>query len=301
MKGVSICIPCYNQTQYLRQTLLSVSEQTYPLFEVIVSDDSTIDDVKNLVSDFSSSINVKYIRNSPSLGPAANWNQCIRLANNDWIKILHHDDWFTSKDSITKFMDFAIDDYGLIFSASVSKNEREKTLTEHFPGKLFLDDISKNPEVLFCGNLIGPPSAVLFNKSKNIFFDERMKWLVDIDFYINLIHKSGGKFFYIDETLITSVSYAEHNVTNNCNNAETELYEYFLLFEKLLRLGITNGNVVERLRELVIKYDVSRIEDLKPYLKEISFSDNELSIVFNGLPKKSLIQKLKKIIRKGIG
>jgi glycosyltransferase involved in cell wall biosynthesis len=300
MKSVSVCIPCFNQVDYLKETIDSVLQQTYPITEIIISDDSTTNAVEQLVHRYSDSISQKiiYVRNSPSLGPAANWNQCIRMANSEWVKIIHHDDWFSRKDSLALFMDAATDEIPFVFSASVSKNEREKTLTDHFPSSGFLQSLKENPAILFNGNLVGPPSAILFRKDLAIFFDERMKWLVDIDFYIQILQKTKGKFNYIPEPLITSVSYASHNVTNSCNTAETELYEYFLLFEKLKRSQINNEKTIDRVVALLVKYDVRSIEKLKPFLRDVSLAEEEIYFIFKKVPRKGLRASLKSLFQR---
>ena len=40
MPKVSICIPCYKQTVFLKRTLDSITTQSYEDFEVIVTDDT---------------------------------------------------------------------------------------------------------------------------------------------------------------------------------------------------------------------------------------------------------------------
>ena len=58
--------------------------------------------------------------------------------------------------------------------------------------KIFL----QNPEVLLAANRIGPPSAVIFKKDLDVMFDSRMRWLVDIDFYIRFLVPPPGCCIY---------------------------------------------------------------------------------------------------------
>src|SRR5438477_7380483 len=103
---VSICIPAYNQTTYLEKLLESVTRQKFIDFEIIVSDDSTTDEVSNLLSNFNFGRKLKYFRNHPSLGSPENWNASIRQATGQYIKIMHHDDLFTSETSLSEMVDF---------------------------------------------------------------------------------------------------------------------------------------------------------------------------------------------------
>ena len=292
MKSVSVCIPCFNQTEYLKRTLASVIEQDYPEMEIIVSDDSTNDEVKKLVSSLDSQIKIKYFRNFPSLGPAKNWNHCIKIASSDWIKILHHDDWLNGKDALYKFMQAGSKFNSFLFSSAVSFNVKDDIKFNHIPPVDFLEDLKTNPAVLFKHNLLGPPSSTLFNRNAAVLFDERMKWLVDVDFYIHMLKYSSGKFTFIDETLITSVNHANHNVTKDSNNPETELYEYFLLYNKLKELDLVDQSVLDRFIHLLSKYQIKSIFDLQPFLKDVFISETEFKKI---IKSRSVLNFIKSI------
>ena len=300
MKGVSVCIPCYNQTSFLRQTLVSVLEQDYPHFELIVSDDSTTDEVQNLVGEFlsNSRVKIQYHRNIPSLGPAANWNACFHKSNFEWIKIMHHDDWFNTKDALSKFMAHTNDQVSFVFSSAISYNYQANSKSDHVPPSEFLKALDNNPSILFVHNLLGPPSSTLFRKISGVLFDERMKWLVDVDFYIRVLRNSEGRFKFIKETLITSVNHADHNVTNSSNNAETELYEYFLLYQKLKEIQWRNFEVDQRLLQLLDKYRIQSFIQLKPFLRDAVFTNEEFEELMSKRKPRNILSKIKSILKK---
>jgi glycosyltransferase involved in cell wall biosynthesis len=56
---VSICLPAYNQTKYLIKTLDSIVSQTFQNFELIISDDSTTDDVESIVNTYRNKFTLK--------------------------------------------------------------------------------------------------------------------------------------------------------------------------------------------------------------------------------------------------
>ncbi len=95
---VSICISSYNQTKYLKKTFESFFAQSYQNFEVIVSDDSSTDDVERLVEEHKTKFHIFYVRNQYSLGSLENWNFVMSLAQADCIKVMHHDDWLSKMD-----------------------------------------------------------------------------------------------------------------------------------------------------------------------------------------------------------
>ena len=49
---VSIIIPCYQQAHFLRQSVQSCLDQTYPNIEIVVVDDGSPDDVKGALQQF---------------------------------------------------------------------------------------------------------------------------------------------------------------------------------------------------------------------------------------------------------
>lgn len=268
---VSICIPCYEQTLFLKKNLDSVLEQNYTDYEVIVTDDSQSNLVEELVGTYKGKFGDKlqYTRNVPALGSPANWNASIKKARGEWIKILHHDDWFTSPDSLKKFMDAGEKQpASFIFSSAISFNAAANEQKLHRPPDDFRAELSTDPLILFLGNLIGPPSSVLYRKDLDIYFDERLKWVVDFDFYIRALQKT-GVFHFIDEPLITSINHAPHNVTNSCEVPEIELYEYFYLYDRIFPAIRKKDPFRDKLLGFLVKYKIGALEKLHTYYPEL--------------------------------
>ena len=92
---VSICIPAYQQVDYLRETLRSVQTQNYEDYELIISDDTQDDSVQQLVATFDFNDRLRYYRNPVALGSPENWNAAVAYAKGTYIKILqyHHEWW----------------------------------------------------------------------------------------------------------------------------------------------------------------------------------------------------------------
>jgi FkbM family methyltransferase len=234
MPKVSICIPAYNQTRYLSKTLRSILAQTFDDYEVIVTDDSSSTIVKDLLNSYDFKGRLKYFHNITALGSPQNWNYCISKATGDYIKIMHHDDSFTGIDSLKYFVE-AMENSNATFAFANAEVFYEKTNRAgvHSPGPLNIMSLENDPAMLFRGNFIGAPSMIMFKKDENLCFDENLKWLVDVDFYIRFLKKH-PHFQYIDKPLIHIVAEAEHTVTATClNNSDIEVFENFYLFDKL--------------------------------------------------------------------
>lgn len=229
---VSICIPTYNQTKYLKKTLDSIISQSYREYEVIISDDSSTDAVFEMLSDYTSILTFKYFRNSPSLGSPQNWNHVISKANGEWIKIMHHDDWFTNSDALFKMVEVAkTHPNSLIFAGIKGDVPKENRTYVNLPSDEVVQKIINDPFELVWGNFIGPPSTILFPNIK-VQFDKKLIWLVDIEFYLYLLIKNDLKLIYVQEIYFENIMDA-HNITNECfQNKQLELKEFNYIYNK---------------------------------------------------------------------
>ena len=69
---VTICIPTYNGATHLAQCLDSVLCQTYESLEILVVDDVSDDDTREIVSrHFAQEPRLRFVRNAARLGLAA--------------------------------------------------------------------------------------------------------------------------------------------------------------------------------------------------------------------------------------
>lgn len=89
---VSVLTAAYrSDPAHLNAALHSALSQTYPDFELIVSDDSPDDRLRDLVEGCGDG-RLRYRLNSPPLGVADNHWHCLRQARGDYVVILNHDD-----------------------------------------------------------------------------------------------------------------------------------------------------------------------------------------------------------------
>jgi glycosyltransferase involved in cell wall biosynthesis len=88
---VSVGIPTYNRSGLLIQAIQSVLRQTYQDFEIIVSDDCSLDDTADVIRRFGDP-RIVYHRTGTNLRPPRNWNECVRLARGEFFALLPDDD-----------------------------------------------------------------------------------------------------------------------------------------------------------------------------------------------------------------
>ena len=213
----------------MQRLLQSIAMQTFKDYEIIITDDSPDESVKQIVDSFSE-LPISYVKNDHSLGTPANWNRSVSMAKGEWIKLMHDDDWFANEQSLQKFADKAEQGKAFIFSGYETVFQSGERKTAHFP-PFWRKRIIENPVTLLSTNVIGTPSVTLVSKRIHEAYDERMKWRVDIDYYIRML-KQERDFALIDEPLIR-VGMSEEQVTNSCLNVpDVELPEGLLLLEK---------------------------------------------------------------------
>lgn len=90
-KLVSICIPTFNGSDFISETLESCKNQDYPNVELIISDDRSSDNTLELVKNITLDFPIRVYSHEPK-GIGSNWNNCVRYARGEYIKFLFQDD-----------------------------------------------------------------------------------------------------------------------------------------------------------------------------------------------------------------
>ena len=151
----SIIIPTYNNLDLFKRAVDSVLMQKNISYEIIVVDDSTNNYIESHVKK-TNQPPVRYYHNQPSKGAVANWNFGLSLAKGKYVEILHHDEALANEYILWKV---------------------KKHLYTFF---------IKHPILLFLSNLLGPCACVFIENYKIDHFDEKLHWLVDVDWYYRI-------------------------------------------------------------------------------------------------------------------
>jgi glycosyltransferase involved in cell wall biosynthesis len=93
MDTVSIVILTYQGEQWLRQTIESVLRQSYPQFELIIVDDASPDQTRELVQQYRDP-RIRYIRHAENRGANQAWQTGLQAATGELIACLDQDDFF---------------------------------------------------------------------------------------------------------------------------------------------------------------------------------------------------------------
>lgn len=104
---ISIITPTWNCALFISETIRSVREQTYQNWEMIISDDCSTDNTKDVIASYLEIDNrIKYICNDKNSGAAITRNNALKVARGKWIAFLDSDDlWMPDKlEKQLKFM-----------------------------------------------------------------------------------------------------------------------------------------------------------------------------------------------------
>ena len=99
-KPLAIIIPAYKQT-YFRETLQSISLQSCTNFTLYIGDDCSPYDLRSIIYEFESKIDIVYHRFEENLGSkdlVAHWDRCIALSQGEpYIWLFSDDDMMESR------------------------------------------------------------------------------------------------------------------------------------------------------------------------------------------------------------
>jgi len=128
---VSVIVPNYNHSVYLKQRLDSILNQTYRDFELIILDDKSVDDSVKVIEHYKHIHKVSHIvYNEKNSGSTfAQWEKGMQLATGKWIWIAESDDYADPHflETLVKLAEEG-DNIGIAFSNShwVDQNSEEK-------------------------------------------------------------------------------------------------------------------------------------------------------------------------------
>lgn len=238
---VSVIIPTFNSAKYLVSAINSVLAQTYSNFEILIIDDGSTDDTREILKTYTDSrIQYFYQQNA---GPAAARNKGINLAKGDLIAFLDADDVWEKDKLSTQIKIFSQNnDICMVYNSFVFKpGENKKEKLVRFKNLTRLDFIKYLLIDPF--NTIPYPSTVMVKKSyfdKAGLFDSELRSGEDWDLWLRLANI--GECYYIDKALTRRFT-PKTSITRSMNPEHEILYH-----EKILRRFFDNNHSFLRLK-----------------------------------------------------
>ncbi|MDP8315492.1 MAG: glycosyltransferase [Candidatus Celaenobacter antarcticus] len=187
---VSVIIPAYNSAKFIREAVESVSNQTHKNLEIIIIDDGSTDDTKQIVQNYNDRIKYFYQKNE---GAAAARNLGITKSTGDYIAFLDADDiWEKYKIEKQLSIITRYPEYKFVYCDVDFVNSNKKTI-QNYPRKV---EILKGDILLPFINkyFLLLPTIILDSKciSKIGYFNKNLKVGEDFDFILRLTKNYKG-------------------------------------------------------------------------------------------------------------
>lgn len=204
---VSVCIPAYNAAKYIEETLKSITSQTWDDLEIIIGDNASTDNTKEVVEKYQNSYDnkIQYYRNETNLGYSGNCNKLIGKAKGKYICIFHSDDIY-EKNLIERQVNLLEGECTVDAVFCLAKKFTDKVTSGKTNNKTtsivinlfdYLDSlVNKNKSLLVC-----PSSMVrksVYNKLGG--YNTEINYIEDVDMWIRILMQSN--IAIINEKLI---------------------------------------------------------------------------------------------------
>ncbi len=247
---VSVCIPTYNYSRYLPETIESVLNQSYGDYELLVVDDCSTDNSRQVIDKYANKDKRIIIHVNPNnIGMVKNWNLCLKFARGEYIKFLFGDDTLSSDKTLGKMV-FELDrneETALISTARNIIDEKSRILniaskyknSRGITGTDIIRDCLVEQK-----NKIGEPSSVMFRKKHAARgFNESYQQIVDLEMWFHILEQ--GKFTYIDEPLVSFRTHPFQQTTINLKRTDL-CRESFQLLQDYAKKPYLDLSAIER-------------------------------------------------------
>lgn len=226
MVKISVIIPCYNQEEFIGETLDSVLAQTFSDYEIIIVNDGSADNSPKIINGYRDNYPDKIkIVNQENCGLPAARNAGIREAQGEYIFPLDGDDKISSDCLQSLYDAIQTKRADVVFSKVV--------LFGQLSGLFILKNPTKYNMVysncVVCSSLYKKEDWLRFGG-----YDENMRnGLEDWDFWLNFI-EAGKKFYKVKKELL--FYRIENNfVTNMARENEEKITEYIFAKHSALK------------------------------------------------------------------
>jgi glycosyltransferase involved in cell wall biosynthesis len=186
----SIAIPTYGYggkgIEFLNFSFEKLFSQTFKDFEIVISDHSTDNTIKDLCEQWKDKLNIKHEFNERGRGIISpNINESMKRCTGKWIKILFQDDFLYDEESLQKQFDFITKTENLVWFVTMFYHSNDGINFYRLYHPFW------HPHIYTGNNTMGCPSGITIKNEDLIFFDEEMNWLMDCDYYQRMFLKHG--------------------------------------------------------------------------------------------------------------
>ncbi len=186
---ISVIIPVYNSSTYLRKCLDSVVNQTLKDIEIIVINDGSTDDSKNIIEEYLCKYKNIIFIDQENKGIGKTRNIGIKKATGEYITFVDSDDYI-KENMLEEYYKYAKKhNFDLVIGSYIKKINNKEIIFEN--NKFKTGNVKTTPQILYL--IEYGPWAKLYKRemliNNNIYFDEKRKY-EDMPFVSKALLKS---------------------------------------------------------------------------------------------------------------
>lgn len=204
---VSVIIPCYNGEEYIGEAIASVKSQTYANWELIVVDDASQDNSKEILTRKANRCRrVKIVKHRRNRGISSARNSGIRRAKGEFVAFLDQDDLW-NEEKLEKSVRAAkrLKNPGLIHtgltkidSGDGTRQKVEKSGYSSISDKKLMVDLFRGKKPFYTASTV----MVNYKCFERLgLMDKRLKRWDDKEMWIRILSDSSFETHCIEETL----------------------------------------------------------------------------------------------------
>lgn len=252
---VSVIIPNYNHAQFLAERIESVLNQTFQDFEIIILDDCSKDNSKEIINQYKNHPKVSHIVfNQQNSGSTfKQWQKGLNLAKGEYIWIAESDDVadqefleclmskiIESKENIVlafSNIDFIDKDSHLIIN--------RKSLISYQPKSIVKGEYFIKHNMIY-GNHILNASSVIFKKGAALKIPDDFVYYKGAGDYLFWIEIAKQGNIYKESKVLDHFRQHDSKVTPNSVASGTQFKEVYKVYQYLLSQGYVKGLTRQR-------------------------------------------------------
>lgn len=266
---VSVIVPNFNHSKFLKQRLNSVFNQKYENFEVIFLDDRSTDNSCSIIEKYINHSKLSYViyNNYNSGSTFKQWKKGIKLAKGEYIWIAESDD-VASNNFLSTLVPILENDksIGVAYCQSDIIDENSKFL---FNERAWFDALDTNRwatsfkttgkshvlKYMSEYNTIPNASAVLFRRNLFVLSDipTQFKYMGDWFFWVNLLTKCNLYYFATPLNQFRSSSQTTRS-DNSIKKKKKMIEEEIILKNKLLNFFPRCSKFNKSLNDIYLSY-----------------------------------------------
>jgi glycosyltransferase involved in cell wall biosynthesis len=288
MPTVSVVIPNYNHARYLRQRIESVLGQTYQDFEVILLDDCSTDDSREILSSYRDNPRVQIGYNDQNSGSVfKQWNKGVRMAHGRYIWTAESDDYADPR-FLARMVPILEEQTEVTFaycrSRRVGENDESLGFADshfdrldpnHWTTDFIVDGIEECRRFFVLSAPVPNASAVIFRKDvyKKVGWAEE-RYRICGDYKVWAAMALEGKIAYVGEPLNHFRTHGE-NVRSLTRAGALDIAEYFYVMLSILFRVAPPGTLTQEtsIKEIFGQslFDLSPLERINIAMRSLSY------------------------------